>query len=122
MGRDVLELAIDVGGLSKLPYREPAIDWNCLVDTQASEAEQQPPSPQLPITARDVRRAVEHEMAYRLEDVLSRRTRCLLLNARVALDGSAGRATDVPVRRHDPAWARTQLAEFSALAQRYTVN
>ncbi len=74
----------------------------------------------LPYTGAEVIWAARHEMARSVEDVLSRRTRALLLNARAAirmaprvaslLAGELGR---------DEAWEREQVAAFETVAAGY---
>ncbi len=59
-------------------------------------------------------------MAERLEDVLSRRTRCLLLNASASWEIAP---TVVELMRaangRDKAWAEGQLADFQSLSKIY---
>ncbi len=74
----------------------------------------------IPIQAGQVVWAVRNEMARTVDDVLSRRTRILQLNARAAMElaprvarlmaGELGR---------DEAWERSQVEEFQALAAGY---
>ena len=72
-----------------------------------------PIHPRLPYLAAEVVWAVRYEMARSLEDVLSRRLRALILDAR-----AAGAAAPAVARRmaaelgRDDAWIRQQLAEF----------
>ncbi len=76
--------------------------------------------PALPIIAAEIVWAVRHEMARSLEDVLSRRTRALLLNARASVAMSAAVA-DIMAREldRDRAWAAEQVASFAELAAQY---
>lgn len=76
----------------------------------------------LPYVGAEVVWAARAEMARTVEDVLSRRTRALFLNAHAAMQMAE------PVARllarelgHDDNWVASQLQEFSALAKRYTV-
>jgi glycerol-3-phosphate dehydrogenase len=76
----------------------------------------------LPYIGAEVVWAARAEMARTIEDILSRRTRALFLNAHAAMQMAE------PVARllarelgHDEAWVATQLREFSALAKQYTV-
>jgi glycerol-3-phosphate dehydrogenase len=76
--------------------------------------------PHLPIIAAQVIFAVREEMARTVDDVLSRRTRSLLLNARAAMEiarvvaalmaGELGR---------DAGWAESQAEEFISIARNY---
>lgn len=75
---------------------------------------------ELPYTAAEVVYAVHEEMARTLEDVLSRRTRALLLNAQAA-QRAAPRAAEVMARELgcDGAWVASQVAHFDKLARRF---
>ena len=76
--------------------------------------------PDAPILAAQVFWAVRHEMARTVDDVLARRTRLLSLNAKAAIRlapavahlmaEQMGKTTD---------WERAQVAEFTAIAERY---
>ena len=74
--------------------------------------------PALPYTGSMVVYAVRHEFARTLEDVLSRRTRSLLLDAQAALR-SAPRVAALMARdlKRDVVWQNRQIAAFDALAQ-----
>ena len=76
--------------------------------------------PELPILGVEVVWAVRREMARRVEDVLSRRTRALLLNARAAAQ-SAPAVADLMAAEmgRDPGWARREVEAFRSLAQDY---
>ncbi len=67
--------------------------------------------------------AVRQEMARTVEDVLSRRTRALLLNAAAAVR-MAPRAAALMAAElgRDKAWAAAQVREFEALAEGYLVS
>ncbi|HXB69245.1 MAG TPA: FAD-dependent oxidoreductase [Candidatus Acidoferrales bacterium] len=73
--------------------------------------------PALPYTEAEVIWAVRHEMARTVEDVLARRTRALLLNARAAMQ-MAPRVAEILARelRRDTSG---QLTEFLAMAEGY---
>jgi glycerol-3-phosphate dehydrogenase len=74
----------------------------------------------LPFTRAEVVFATRHEMALTVEDVLSRRTRALLLDAR-----AAQRAAPVTARLmaaelgRDAAWAEAEAQRFCALAEQF---
>lgn len=76
--------------------------------------------PALPITPAQVVWAARHELARTVEDVLARRTRCLLLDAaasmRVAPAVAAVLARELG---RDEAWERAQVREFDAVAAGY---
>jgi len=67
--------------------------------------------------------AARHEMARTVEDILSRRTRALFLNAQAAIE-LAPKVAEVMARElgQSKAWAASQAAEFQALAQHYLVK
>ncbi len=79
--------------------------------------------PDLPYTRAEVVWAVRNEMARTLEDVLSRRTRALLLNARASLecapDVSKLMAKEL---RRGYSWRKKQLAEFEKIAKGYLLS
>ena len=73
----------------------------------------------LPYTFAQVAFAVRFEMARTLEDVLSRRTRSLLLDSVAAL--RAAPAVALLIAREfckDQSWAHDQVRQFAALAYR----
>jgi len=72
-----------------------------------------PIHPRLPYLLCEVAWAVRNEMARTLEDVLSRRTRALILDARAALE-CAPTVARVIAREigRDEAWIQTQVASF----------
>jgi len=74
----------------------------------------------LPYRAGEVVWAVRYEMARTVEDVLSRRTRALLLDARAAIDMAPAVATLMAAELgHDATWEREQVEAFTALAGTY---
>lgn len=103
MAEDAVDRAAEVGGLEdrpcrteELPIGEPGNGFDVL----------------------DVRRATTLEMACRVEDVLSRRTRMLLLDARAAWALAPRVAREMAqVLGHDPAWEARELESFSNLVQ-----
>jgi len=65
---------------------------------------------------------IENEMPVRLEDVLSRRLRALLLDARAAGEAAPRVAVLMAeLQGRDPAWAVREAADFRRLAERYQV-
>ena len=83
----------------------------------------EPLHPDLAVTGAEVVWAARAEMARTVEDVLSRRSRALLLNARAAI-AMAPRAAALLARelRRDEAWQREQVERFTQLAQGYLVD
>ncbi len=76
----------------------------------------------LPYVEAEVVWATRHEMARTVEDILSRRTRALLLNARAAIR-LAPRVARLMAQelQHDEAWQQQQVKAFTVLAQGYVV-
>lgn len=67
--------------------------------------------------------AVRNEMAMKLEDVLSRRVRLLILDAQAALD-SAERVVQIMAAEmgKDAEWMAAELEDFSKTAHKYLIN
>ena len=82
-----------------------------------------PIHPALPYSPAEVIWAVREEMARTLDDVLSRRTRALFLNAKAAIEMSNAVAELMAAELHlgDP-WVRDQIAAFGNLAETYLVR
>jgi len=74
----------------------------------------------LPIRGAQVVWAARHEMARTVEDVLSRRTRCLLLDAEASID-IAPRVAQLLAEERDlpPSWAEEQVEAFTDVASNY---
>lgn len=82
-----------------------------------------PLHPDLSITGAQVVWAVRHEMARRVEDVLSRRTRSLLFDAKAAAEiaPSVAKLMAGELGRDD-GWAAAEVAAFRALAESYRLS
>ena len=67
--------------------------------------------------------AVEHEMARTVEDVLSRRTRALLLNANesIRIAPQVAKIMAAQLNKGDK-WARQQVEEYTKLANQYILK
>ena len=76
--------------------------------------------PALPYQCGEVVWHARHEMARTVEDVLARRTRALLLNARAAIEAApiVARLLSAELGR-DAAWQRAQVEAFTLLARGY---
>jgi glycerol-3-phosphate dehydrogenase len=76
--------------------------------------------PHLPYTEAEVRWAARYEMAQTVEDVLSRRTRSLLLDAAASIE-SATRVARILAEElgRDALWQQQQVKDFTTLAQGY---
>lgn len=79
--------------------------------------------PRRPTIAAQVVWAARNEMARTVEDVLSRRTRELLLDARASME-MAPRVAEILAAElnRDPAWQERQVAEYRALARDYLIE
>jgi glycerol-3-phosphate dehydrogenase len=76
--------------------------------------------PKLPYSKAEVVWAARHEMARRVEDVLSRRTRALLLDARAAITIAPEVARLLALELgQDDTWQQQQVADFETLAESY---
>ena len=74
----------------------------------------------LPIRGAQVVWAARHEMARTVEDVLSRRTRCLLLDAQASIDVAPKVAELLAKERDLPdSWAEKQVEAFTEVARNY---
>ena len=140
MGEDTLDFAINKGMLARAKcitkelmlhgasteaaearplshYGTDAILLRSLMAADASLAAKL--DDELPFTRAEVIFAVREEMARTVEDVLSRRTRALLLNARAAVRAAAATAQIMADELgRDQAWAQEQVRAFSELANR----
>jgi glycerol-3-phosphate dehydrogenase len=76
--------------------------------------------PALGLTAAEVIWHVREEMARTLEDVLARRSRCLLLNARASIEAAPKVAAIMAQELgRDEAWIATELGTYEKLARGY---
>lgn len=83
----------------------------------------QPLHPNLPYLKAEVVWAVREEMARTVEDVLSRRTRALLLDAKASMEAAPEVAWLMAAELNlDEAWQQRQVAAYSQLAQRYVLS
>jgi glycerol-3-phosphate dehydrogenase len=79
--------------------------------------------PKLPIREVEVVWAVRYEMARTVEDVLSRRTRALLLDANASIQAAPDVARIMSLElNQDEDWIEEQIRSFSELAQNYIVD
>lgn len=83
----------------------------------------EPLHPRLPYRSAEVVWGVRHEWARSVEDILSRRTRALLLDARAAMEAApeVARLMADELGR-DLVWQAEQVASFCHLAKRYLVG
>jgi glycerol-3-phosphate dehydrogenase len=77
----------------------------------------------LPYTSAMAAYVIEREMPVKLEDVLSRRLRALLLDAGAAAEAAPAVAELMArLRGHDHAWVQRQVREFTTLSAQYLPN
>ena len=102
-------------------YGSDAAEVAAIMRTEPDLAE--PLHADLGVSGAEVVWAARAEMARTVEDVLSRRSRALLLNARAAI-AMAPRVAALLGRelRRDDAWQRAEVARFTQLAQGYLVD
>lgn len=83
-------------------------------------ARRAPLHPRLPYLCGQVQWAVRYEMARTLEDVLARRTRCLLLDARASIEAAPRVAALIAAELgRDQDWIDAQVRDYTALAEGY---
>ena len=99
-------------------YGSDAIAIRALISAEPELARQLHPS--LPYIAAEVVWAAREEMARTVDDVLARRTRALLLNAKAAID-LAPKVAEMLAQelKRDEAWQQHQVSEFTAMAAQY---
>lgn len=83
----------------------------------------QPLHPRLPYFTGEVAWAARHEMAWTVEDVLARRTRALLLDARASIEAAPAVAAILAAELgRDAAWQAAQVAAYRTLAEGYVLD
>jgi glycerol-3-phosphate dehydrogenase len=119
MAQDAIDIAQTLGNLPA----KPCVTANLAIAAAAEVVPTPALHPALPLTAAEVERACRREMARRVEDVLARRSRCLLLDAAAAVEAApaVARLMAVELGRGDD-WAQGQVAEFTRLAEGYRVG
>ena len=79
--------------------------------------------PALPYQKALVTWAVQHEMAMTVEDVLARRTRALILDAKAAIEAAPTVASMMAeIMNKDERWAAHQVDDFKKIAQQYLLQ
>lgn len=141
MAQDVIDKAILVGSLPERACRtetlrlhgyQEKVDPRAHFSTYGTEAKiiralmrtsalrRKKIHPKLPYYVAEVIFAVRYEMARSVEDILARRTRSLLLNARASLE-AAPLVAKILARELDkkPSWIKTQIKEYEDVAKHY---
>ena len=141
MGQDVIDKAALVAGLEERPSKTEDMrihgwlknyDVNDPLHYYGSDALgihklqhedqklEEPLHPRLSYTGAEVLWSVRHEMARTVEDVLSRRMRALLLDARASMDMAPAVAKLMAAElRLSKKWQKEQVEEYTSLAQEY---
>ena len=144
MAEDTINQAITAGGLHDRPTRtthlrlhgwtgqpdlhHPLAAYGSERDAVLALARENPSwknpvHPLLPCSYTEIIWAIRHEMARTVEDLLSRRTRALLLNARAAIEAAPAVAQLLASELgRDPAWAAAQCTAFQTLAKNYLLT
>lgn len=79
--------------------------------------------PAFPNIMAEVVWAVRHEMAVKIEDVLSRRIRMLILDAQAALDSAKKIADLMAVElKKTPGWIDKEVADFQIVGEKYLIK
>jgi glycerol-3-phosphate dehydrogenase len=144
MAEDAVDQAETIGGLGRRPcttkalqihgspaplavppawgtYGSDAVHIRALVECQPALSD--PIHPALPCTGAEVVWAVREEMALTVEDVLSRRTRALLLDARASMEAAPRVATLIAEELgKDDAWTQRSVADYTEIARGYVVG
>jgi glycerol-3-phosphate dehydrogenase len=138
MAQDTVDQAALVAGLAERPCTTEHLRLHGVTDSagrnsgsvaspQSSTEENpnwnEPLHPRLPYHSAEVVRAVREEMARTVEDVLSRRTRSLLLDARASIE-AAPAVAQLMAREigRGEAWVQAQLADYRELAAGYLIH
>lgn len=136
MAEDVIDQAETVAGVKKKPCETETLQIHGWTHTPIPEPNLRPYGsdandiralgqaekvhPELTLTRAEVRWHVRNEMARTVEDVLSRRSRCLLLNARASIEAAPAVATLMAEEMgQDQGWIDRQLEIYTSLARGY---
>lgn len=98
-------------------------DYDKILQIQAKIGNDAKLNPYLPYYDAEVIYQVRYEKAKTVEDILARRTRALLLNAKAAID-SAPKVAGLMAKElgKDQNWIEEQLNDFAKIAANYVVN
>jgi glycerol-3-phosphate dehydrogenase len=117
MAEDVVDQAEQVAGLPRRPCSTAELP---ILPPEADATDSDKIHPALPITRADIACFAHREMARTVEDVLARRTRHLLLDARASISAAPAVAEALTAELgRDDAWAAGQIRAYSELARGY---
>lgn len=141
MAQDVIDKASQIAGLESRPCETQDLrihGWQNNFDdndplrlygsdaatiktlSQAQSELSEPLHPNLPYTAAEVVWAIREEMARTVEDVLARRTRALLLDARASIEMAPQVAKLLAQElNHNKKWQSDQVEAYESLAREY---
>ena len=144
MGEDTIDKAAVVAGLDERPsvtntlhlhgyhpasealgqFREYGSDAEQLVELLKEDLRYaEPLHPNLPFLVGEIVWAARHEMARTVEDVLSRRTRSLLLDAQASIEAAPFVAALLAeTLGHGEAWVEEQVEAYTELAEGYLIT
>lgn len=139
MAEDVIDRAEEIAGLEKVPCRTMELPVHGATTEEVSESHLRPYGsdvasirsmgdtarvhPALDLTVAEVRWHARAEMARTVEDVLARRSRALLLDARASIEAAPVVAGILAEELGmNEAWRSAQVASFSELAQGYVLG
>ena len=143
MGEDVIDQAMTIGGLEERPSVTKNLHlhgWHANADSFGSLAVYGADAPsvksmlkelpegstqlhdRLPYFKGEITWAVRNEMARTVDDVLARRTRSILLDARASIEAAPTVAQILAdLLGHDQAWQKEQVNQFTELAKGYLI-
>ncbi len=127
MAEETVDLAAESAGLPAVPCKTKELPISGADSSRQNEAPaSQDPDlltrihPELPCSRADIHRAVRHEMAQTVEDVLSRRTRSLLIDAKASLEIAEPVAKEMATELDkDQEWMADQVTRFKEVASAY---
>jgi glycerol-3-phosphate dehydrogenase len=129
MAEDAVDIAQTLGSLQPRPsvtalLAIDASDVAGIVDiVSANPALGEPLHPALPLTPASVRWHCREDMARRVEDMLARRSRCLLLDARAAVQCAPAVARLMAAELgQGEDWIQREIADFTTLASGYDIG
>lgn len=126
MGEDAVDEVARIAGLDERPCRTAELPLHGPDDPELAQLAAERPGwdeplhLSLPYHVCDVVHAARHEMARTVEDVLARRTRALLLDARASEEVAPAVAALLAAELgRDETWQREQVAGYGELARGY---
>lgn len=116
MGEDVVDQAEMIAGVDG----KPCVTADLPIQTEEADTTGEPLHPSLPLRSSEIGHFAKNEMARTVEDVLARRSRCLLLDAKASME-IADRVAALLAESlgRDDAWAAGQARAYRELAAGY---